>query len=1199
MMICKKGVGMSNNIQNAAQKDRQEHISLDPNIKQKEASNPEYCVWVGASAGTGKTKILTDRVLRLLLPREDGRKGTAPNRILCLTFTKAAANEMAVRISRVLGSWAVMDIDHDDREKSLKHVLGKLLGYSPTKDHISAAKKLFADVIDCPGGIQMMTIHSFCQSVLGRFPIEAGLSPNLSVIEEGKASELMERARGQVIKLSQSPEQSGSLQSSAINNIITEIDEKAFINLINNITKEKHQFSTLLAQYGSIENIYAALCELYEIPQNISPDQLIKSFCADASYNAEDLRYVAELMLQDKGKKAPESGAIILQWLNASLEQKVNDYKTYIKVFLTDKGEKRKSGLPPASVKKKAPDSEDILFNEADRILETQDRIKRAKSAALTRDILYIAREVIESYDELKAKEGSLDFDDLINHTMALLTGKSAGFNSLDGKDRSHIMHWILYKLDQGIDHILVDEAQDTNPEQWKIIEAISDEFFAGLSARDNILRTSFTVGDIKQSIYGFQRAAPEEFKRMQGVFDKKIKNAAQENRNITLDISFRSTKSVLHVVDKVFEPEFLRKAVGEDSVHHESFRAGQAGAVELWPLFKEEKKEQRDFWDPPVLVDGIKSGSSELADYIAGRISEEIKQKEMLSSHNRPVRPSDYMILLRKRTSFVEQMVRALKAQKVPVSGADRMMLKDQLAVQDLMSMARFCLLPDDDLTLAEVLKSPFISIDEDELFSLSFGRKGSLWQEICNFDYDRLSNIADNITIINQEKREIIRDYLARMIGRAHVMGAYEFFSFILTQSCPADDISGLRSICKRLGEDAFDPIEELMNTALDFSHDNIDHLQLFIDYQEHKDTQIKREQENISDQVRIMTIHGAKGLQAPIVILPDTIEDRAGKFNRILWPDKTNAPVPLFSARGDDDPEQYKDYLNKLKDQEREESYRLLYVAMTRATDRLYIGGYSKAKNPKEDSWYFIVKNAMENDPEAQELEDGILRVSNPQTAKPDKGQEQKKISIQDQGLPEWVFEGAADEPYPPQPLVPSRPSQDEDDIVFSPLESMDNKRFLRGNITHKLLEFLPRIEKDNRHNAALAFVRKNAAEFSNDVHESIVSEAIAILDNPEYAPFFKENSMAEVPITGLMPDNRIVSGQIDRLVIEDNDIWILDYKTNRPPPKDMKDVPEIYKNQLKAYHDAIREIYPKHNIHCALLWTDGPDLMLVDI
>tara|TARA_R110001592_G_scaffold29350_9_gene106588 strand:- start:1081 stop:4653 length:3573 start_codon:yes stop_codon:yes gene_type:complete len=1186
------------NTQNTA--ENQDYTGdINPNLKQQEASHPEHSVWVGASAGTGKTKVLTDRVLRLLLPRARGQDGTPPNRILCLTFTKAAANEMAVRINKTLGSWAVMDIDHEDAKKSLRQVLTQLLGYVPTEAHINAAKRLFADVIDCPGGIQIMTIHSFCQSVLGRFPIEAGLPPNFSVIEEAETSELMRQAQSRVVEISQTNEYAGAPLGDAVNHIIGTLDEQTFSTLMRQICKEKYQFQALTRQYGSVEGIYAVLCDVYKIAQNLKPYAVIENFCAEALYDEQGLRYVAEALLQDKGKTAPQRAAVMLQWLNSDADGRMASYEIYKTAFLTGGGTIHKQAFPPAAVDKQYPDAKDILHREAERILAVENTQKCIKSAAMTRDLLLIGQEVMAAYDRLKILHGGLDFDDLINRTMTLLIGETSGFSHLEQTDRTQIMPWILYKLDQGIDHVLVDEAQDTNPEQWKIIATLSDEFFAGLSARDDVLRTAFTVGDIKQSIYGFQRAAPEEFKRMQKVFDEKINNAGLVNKNIALDISFRSTQSVLHVVDAVFKNPVLLHAVGEGHVHHETFRQGQEGVVELWPLFETEKPEQRDFWDPPVLIQNHKNGASDLAGYIATQIRGALDRKEVLSSHNRLIQPKDFMILVRSRTAFVEQMVRALKALDVPVSGVDRMMLKDQLAVQDLLSVARFCLLPDDDLTLAEVLKSPFIGWSEEELFSLSYGRKGTLWQEICNFDHAKIDAIPEAVARVSEDKRMAAQDYLSRLMGRARVMGAYEFFAHILTQRCPADDYSGLRAVCKRLGEDAFDPIGEMMNAALDFSHDNTDHLQLFLDYQEHRDTEIKREQEDTTNQVRIMTVHGAKGLQAPIVILPDTTVDGAAKkTGRFLWPEKTKATVPVYSARKDDDPALYCDLYDTIKQQDEEEYYRLLYVAMTRATDRLYIAGYAKKNKPKEHSWYFMVQNAMEQDAAVQQMEDGVLRIANPQTAPPDKSEKKSKDAPDTRALPAWVYQQAGDEPFPPRPLVPSRPSDDED-IVMAPLKAAENGRFLRGNITHKLLEFLPSFPVENRYDAAVKYAHKNAADFSEDVRDNIVAEVMGILEHPEYRSFFKEGSMAEVPLSGLMPDNRIISGQIDRLVIEERDIWILDYKTNRPPPKDANNIPAIYRKQMIAYRDAIQKIYPDHTIHCGFLWTDGPNLMMVDL
>ena len=1168
---------------------------LDPNMRQGAASNPMESIWVGASAGTGKTKVLTDRVLRLLLPRSDGQSATPPNRILCITFTKAGANEMSVRINDTLGKWAVMEL------VELQGTLCKLLGGTPSQEQLDTAQRLFADVIDCAGGLQIMTIHSFCQSVLGRFPLEADLPPNFTLLDDAMAANIMRQAQSHVLDLAQEDGSAGSPISDALHVLASNMDEDRFTRLIGDICKERSQLYKLFDRYKSAVGVYAAICEYYDIAQGVDPSDLIEGFCSSSCINVSGLRFVAESMLQDKGKTAPVYGAGILRWLDALLAGRVEGFDAYRAVFIKKDGDIRNSGFPTKGVLKTCPDAVDVLQEEAQRLIEVGEQIKRIKSAQMTRDLLIIGYEVVGQYTKLKQQQGVLDFDDLIIRTMDLLHGNTKSFTRLGAADSGNITPWIMYKLDQGLDHILVDEAQDTNPEQWRIIEALCEEFFSGMSARDDVQRTSFTVGDIKQSIYSFQRAAPEEFKRMQGVFDTKINNAGKVNRNVGLDISFRSTESVLRVVDNVFKDDELNIAVGGGEVVHKSFRAGQAGLVEIWPLAQIEKKVQSEYWDAPIEIKNQQSASAQLASQLAQNIRNWLDRKEILPSRNRPIEAGDIMILVRSRTAIVDQMVRALKLLNVPVSGADRMVLGEQLAVQDLLALASFCLLPDDDLTLACVLKSPLLGWDEEELFSLSYNRNGSLWQELCNFNGDRLDAISghsDHILRVSDDKREAARDYLSRLMGRARYLGAYEFFSHILNMSCPVDERSGLRAIRGRLGDDALDPLDELLNAALEFGHDNVDHLQIFIDHQECQSTQIKREMDESGGQVRIMTIHGSKGLQSPIVIMPDTIKNSAAKkTGRMIWPDKSGLDVPLYSQRKEEDPHSYSALFQRCNDLEEQEYYRLLYVAMTRAADRLYIAGYVGGSKPKDSSWYFKIKDAIESDINCVVLEDGGMRIENTQSEDPDKVMEESVADADVAELPDWAVCLAPDEPFPPRPLIPSRPSLDESEVALSPLLASDNKRFRRGNITHKLLQFLPDFDDGARENAALKFVHKNAADLSEAVRKGIVSEVMRIFENEDYAPFFAQNSMAEVSVTGLMSDNRIVSGQIDRLVVGDNEIWIVDYKTNRPPPRDPKDVPQIYHKQLAAYRDSIREIYPDHKINCALLWTDGPFLTIL--
>lgn len=1173
--------------------------SNDPNVLQRAASNPDQSIWVGASAGTGKTKVLTDRVLRLLLPRDDGRPATLPSRILCLTFTKAAANEMALRITEKLAEWAVMDVDHEDHKKSLRKVLDNLLGKPPSDEQLDAAQRLFADVIDSAGGLQIMTIHSFCQSVLGRFPIEADLAPGFKIMEEAAAAKLMKRAQSDVLEDALRDENAGSALSVALHNLAQELHEEAFENLIRDVCAEKLQISKVIKRYGSVEGVYAALCEFYDVSIDQSASD-VYSVLAQA-VNEGDLRLAADAMLQGGGKDETNSARKFLEWLNHDNAARVRAFEVYKSAFLTSSGTLRSRGFPTKATEKILPSCRNILEKEGERVLHAVDRVKRIKSAALTRDALILGGAISDRYGALKHIQGGVDFDDLIMRTMALLQGESQIFSVLDAQEQALIPSWVMYKMDQGLDHILVDEAQDTNPEQWQIIEALCQEFFDGFGARDDVLRTSFTVGDIKQSIYSFQRAAPDEFKRMQRVLHDKITRGGGVNAPVNLEISFRSTQSVLHVVDQVFADQERNKAVGGGLIHHESFRKGQAGRVELWPYFETPKKEQRDFWDPPVYELSPESGASQAAAYISDNIQSWLNNKEYLPAYGRNVQPGDILILVKSRGSFVEQMVRALKTRKIPVSGADRMVIGEQLAVQDLMSLARFCLNHHDDLTLAEVLKSPFLGWSEDELFSISYGRQGSLWQELCNYDGSRIRSIPDapdDICIVDDKKREKARDYIARLSGRARYLGAYEFFAYVLNTPCPADEYSGERAVRYRLGDDALDPIEELMNAALDFSYDEVDHLQVFLQWAEQNNIEIKREMDEQGGQVRIMTVHGSKGLQAPIVIMPDTMLSSTGKKGgRLLLPHKTGLDIPLYSVRSDDDPDQYLTQYQKCQALDDEEYYRLLYVAMTRAADRLYITGYRGSRKEKDHSWYNILSRIIKNDAQSIELDGDVWRIENEQTAPPDKVKKHVDRAIFDNDLPEWIFQPAPEEAMPPKPLVPSRPSEDELDAVTSPLVAEQGNRFKRGNLTHKLLQFLPDFDESKREAAAMGFVKKNANGFSEKVQMSIVSEVMDILNDPKFSPFFAKGSMAEVSVTGLMADNRIVSGQIDRLVVGDDDIWIVDYKTNRPPPTDPNDVPQIHRNQLAAYRDSIQAIYPDHKIHTALLWTDGPFLTII--
>ena len=1142
----------------------------DPNVEQRRASNPASSVWVGASAGTGKTKVLTERVLRLMLPREDGQPGTPPHKILGITFTRAGASEMALRINETLGKWAVMP------PEILRAELGILLQREAGKSEQDAARRLFADVVDTPGGLKIMTIHAFCQSVLSRFPLEAGLPPYFRGLEEAQASQLLARARDHALREAESDP--AAPLGLALQHVAATVNEEQFLSLIGSITAERGQFLEVLRKYFNADGLYTAICANLNLTPGQTPDEIALEACHDSAFDYTGLLNAAKILARSTGKKEPVYAATIADWLAAKPEKRLVGLADYRAVFLTTKGEAREKDLPTTRIAQTHPDCIPILRTESDRLIALQSRLNAATCALLTRDLFCLGEAVLSRYTALKRAEAALDFDDLILTTVALLEGRTQGMSA----DKATA--WVLYKLDQGIDHILIDEAQDTNPEQWKIIKALCEDFFTGTGAHEHE-RTVFAVGDEKQSIYSFQRASPEEFTRMYDYFEERIHQAEQKLENVDLNISFRSAPSILQAVDATFAAPEARKGLGLKDIAHHSYHYWRAGHVELWPLYETHSTGSDDFWSPPTTITEGKGGAAQLADKIAETIDSWLKTGEELPSYGRPIQPGDIMILVRTRTAFFTQLARALKTRNIPVSGVDRMILGEQLVVQDLRAMAEFSLLPGDNLTLACILKSPLIGMSEETLFELAHNRASgqSLW------------------AALNASTHTVISSYLSGFITRARDGHPYEFFSQILQLPCPADPVSGLRAIKARLGDDAIDPLDELLSMALDFEAHNIPSLQGFLHWQSHEQTEVKRQLSEHTSQVRIMTVHGSKGLQAPIVILPDTVRasmrvpGQAGR--RLIWPDKSDLDFPLWSPRAEFDFSVYKQAAAIVDDRSDEEYRRLLYVAMTRAEDQLYICGYKGTKAPLPTSWYNYVEAGLKSIPEATE-EEGIITLENKQTRASDRKPTNAIPTGTNGSLPAWLFEAALPEAQPAAVLRPSRPLEEEQ-AAISPGTQGRTHRFRRGNLTHKLLQLLPTLPPALRVRAAETFISRYGADLSPEAQTDIIKETLAVLAQPEFADLFGPGSQAEVPITGQMPDGQIISGQIDRLLIKPDEILIIDYKTNRPPPFKPEDVPEIYRRQMQAYATALRLIYPGRTVRAALLWTDGPHLMAIGV
>lgn len=1133
---------------------------------QRRAADPHTSVWVGASAGTGKTKVLTDRLLRLLLD------GCYPERILCLTFTKAAAAEMANRLADQLARWA------SGSAKELEESLYALSGKQASFEEMVRARRLFARVLETPGGMRIQTIHSFCQSLLRRFPLEAGLAPHFSAIDDRDAAELMDEARELIFQRADGRDEPALTEAMAL--ICDSLHETRLPDFLRAIAAQRSRLHRTFDAHGGLMPLLAAMAEKLGVSPSETAGSVIAGACQDEAFAVKDCRWAVDILLQGS-KTDIERAQTMAAWLAADEQGRAAAFATYARALLTADGDVLKR-LCTKKCTDRYPAIEDVLRTEAERMARIRDLVRAVDLRAATEAMLRFAEAWLQTYQRLKENRAQLDFDDLIQIARRLL-------NASSGRAA-----WVLYKLDGGIDHILIDEAQDTSPDQWDIVRALSDEFFAGAGAVETV-RTVFAVGDPKQSIYSFQGADPKAFGETRLYLKERVESVRAPWASVPLQISFRSSPAVLTAVNATFAGSPGRDGVleeGED-IHHVAWRSEDGGRVEIWPLTVPREVDAPPAWKPPVEAVRGDNSRVRLARLVAERIRTMISG-EILPSKGRPVRAGDILVLVRRREPFVDDLVRELKSRRVPVAGNDRMVLTEQMAVMDLMALGNFLLLPEDDLTLAVVLRGPLIGLSEDDLFTLAWQRKGSLW--------DALRGAGDAAPFENAYR------FLADLLDRADFIAPHELFSHVLTER------DGRKKILSRLGAEAEDPLDEFMNLTLAFEQVHPPSLQGFLHWMESGAVEIKRdlEQAKGSDengQVRIMTVHGSKGLQAPIVFMPDTVSIPRASGEYLFWiEDGSGGDIPLWPPHAEQRTETCRRAIEARKDFILREYRRLLYVAMTRAEDCLYVAGWQGKVAPSQGNWYELVRNALAAHPDAMVEDDPFLRrhpgeaddaeslvLTVPQKRIVDTVPAPMPARVSDR-LPAWASTLPPREPVPPRPLVPSR-IEGDDLSATSPLDAVDERRFQRGIAVHQLLQILPDVSPELRAAAAGRLLARPMWGMTEHGRNELIREVMTILDDPAFAPLFGPGSQAEVPIVGLVND-RALAGQVDRLFVSERDVWIVDYKTNRHPPATEDDVPPLYLRQMAAYRQALVRIYPDRNVHCVLLWTDGPVLMTLD-
>ncbi|MGE4251420.1 MAG: double-strand break repair helicase AddA [Parvibaculaceae bacterium] len=1092
---------------------------------QRRASDPYKSVWVAANAGSGKTHVLVDRVIRLML------SGTAPDKILCITFTKAAAAEMASRLHARLGAWVAL------ADTELARHIGAMGHHEVTADTLKRARELFTLALETPGGLKIQTIHAFCERLLQLFPVEAGVVPGFEVMDERSSAELLDQARRSIISAAETE------GDPALRRIVARAQAEAFDELLRTILVKRSDLSVDLGYLrrrlglGLKDTATSIEGELFAIDSALY-DRMIASL--ESSAGATD----------------PKSA-------RALRRIKAFDLDAFEDLFLT---KSRKPKAPSSVVSKKlrgvAPWLAEAMDAEMNRALTLLGKRAAVDMMEATEALVDIAARIIAEYERLKRLYGRYDFEDLILRTRRLLVEQVSST-------------WVLYKLDGGIDHILVDEAQDTSPAQWQIVKALAEEFFAGTGARGDVTRTLFVVGDRKQSIFSFQGADPAAFEEARLYFDARVSDDEGGLGNVALSVSYRSTATVLDAVDAVFENETARRGLGaggNDDVSHQAVRTGHAGLVELWPVTLKDDKLSHDPWLVPVDRIDRNHPARKLAQRIAETIASWLKDGRTITALGRPVRPGDILILVRSRNDFFTSMLRELNRLRVPVAGADRVTLNEHIAVQDLLALGQFIILPEDDHALACLLKSPMIrhpegrAFDDDDLFALAQGRgRHSLWRRLA--DSEALRPVCARL-----------RKWMAISAGES----PFGFYSRVLAEDRP----SVRQNILSRLGPEAVDLIDAFLNLALDYEQRETPSLQGFLHWFTSADTEIRRDMDQASDVVRIMTVHGAKGLEAPIVFLPDTcsMPDDRNEVQPLMIPAPEGRLIPFWRFGGGLEAPGVTALRDLLRDQRMDEYRRQLYVALTRARDELYICGYTTDEAPKPQSWYALIEASLEGPRDTQ----GRLRRVGEQTA-PIETASESLGRTKAESAPAWIGE------TPPRELTggdwvnPSRLLRKKVSGSAAALE--------QGRALHRLFQLLPDMASDGRRQAALQLLERR--RITGGKARALVDRVIGIIEHQDYAAYFGDRGLAEIPLVADLGEKGVLAGQVDRIVVTETEVLILDYKSDRAPPKDVSGVPPAYVAQLAAYRSALVRMFPHKTVTAALLWTEIPQLMVLPV
>ncbi len=1102
---------------------------LNPLQIQQLASDPKNSVWVMASAGSGKTKVLTDRILRLLL--ED----VAPHKILCLTYTKVASIEMQERLNQELQNWIICS------DGELFEKLSNLTGRKPENHTLSKARGLLIKNLDAELKIKIQTIHSFCQSILKSFPFEAKIPINFELLEENKARILLKNSQKNVLQ--------NAFNDKKLHDLVFKINSKTsdenFTSLVSNMLQNKDKINFIKHKYCDIDNAIKEICKKFDIyfeDNNFSEISLkiFENFIKNLNLS-QLINFTQEL-----AKSSSKNDLKYYENIKKFTEKPIiENFEFLNNGFFTIENSPRKF-------------SKKIDDNFANHINEFRNSISvfnQQYQAFITiensANLIKIVMAILDDFQKIKIENCYLDYGDLINIANQIL-------------ENPEFCEWIKLKMDSSFDHILIDEAQDTNPIQWSIIKSLTEDFFSGESSSEQS-RSIFVVGDEKQSIMGFQGADINQTKLFHDYFSQKSNYKLQ---NIDLNTSFRSGVNILKLVDEVFNSKScehkLSKAlckIGE-YVNHQSFRQ-TAGYVEIWQneeIFDEEKSYQLainenseniqaedlnsnqnysknkiksskkntfDFsWKVDFSNQNVDNSKDITAKYIAKKIRKWIDEKRLIKDKNRVINYGDIMILVRNRKNgFIEKLSQNFNRLEIPFISVGKIKFSENLLIQDFLNLAKFALLPSDCFNLACLLKSPFFNVSEDELF------------EFCKIKNNQHQNLWSTL------KSSKYYNSLENIINLSKNNDVFEFFFKIL------NDEQNQINIASRFTAQGLEIINNFLFICLDFNQKNSINLQNFIEFVEKIDPEITLNSTE-TNQIKITTIHSSKGLQAPIVIMPDCLYAYSNQLDnkeKILWFED----FPLWINKDSKINSLIKEISDNKISENYEEHLRLLYVALTRAEDEIYIGGLNGKKDEK--CWYEIINKINNENFFKTKFEDvkNVPLTKNITT----------KILLKNSDF-NFVNKNS--------------------NYAFSII----NQALSTGEVLHKLLEIIgknykmPKIWLKNLINNFL----KNSTNLSSSNQQNILQIIENFLDSKLFLEIF------ELDFDGkILCEHEIYHQQknlrIDLIKETKNEILIIDYKSDETLPNK---VSAQYFEQLNLYKTALQKLYPNYKIKCAILW-----------